>query len=194
MKDRFLKQAAREYNPRQRLVALSVEAVFFIVILPFALIALGSWIDQWLRWPRLTYQPINLVLGGLFIVAGWLFAMWSIYVQFTLGRGTPVPLMATQKLIVQPPYAYCRNPMALGAIVLYLGVAILFGSLGAAVLVLLGAAWLLTYIKRVEEKEMEMRFGQEYLEYKRQTPFLIPRGAAIWGGKRRSGGEASRLD
>jgi len=174
MKDKFLKQTKREYSPNQRLVALAVEGVVFLIVLPFALIALGSSLDQWLRWLHILYEPINLVLGGLLIVAGWLFAIWSIYVQFTLGRGTPVPLMATQKLIVQPPYNYCRNPMALGAIVMYLGVAILFGSIGAVALVLLGTALLLTYIKRVEEKEMVLRFGQEYLEYKQRTPFLIP--------------------
>jgi protein-S-isoprenylcysteine O-methyltransferase Ste14 len=83
--------------------------------------------------------------------------------------------MATQKLIIQPPYSFCRNPMALGAILMYLGVAVLFGSMGAVVLVLLGAGCLLTYIKRIEEKEMEIRFGQEYLDYKKKTPFLIPR-------------------
>jgi protein-S-isoprenylcysteine O-methyltransferase Ste14 len=109
------------------------------------------------------------------ILAGWLFAIWSIYAQFTLGRGTPVPLMATQKLVVQPPYTWCRNPMALGAIVMYTGVAVLFGSMGAFTLVLLGAACLLVYIKLLEEKEMLLRFGQEYLDYKRRTPFLIPR-------------------
>jgi protein-S-isoprenylcysteine O-methyltransferase Ste14 len=65
--------------------------------------------------------------------------------------------------------------MALGAIVMYLGVAILFGSMGAVVLELLGAGLLLTYIKRIEEREMEIRFGQEYLAYKQQTSFLIPR-------------------
>ena len=86
-----------------------------------------------------------------------------------------MPLMATQKLIIRPPYSYCRNPMALGAIVMYLGVAILFGSMGSVVLVLLGTGLLLTYIKRIEEREMEIRFGQEYLKYKKQTPFLIPR-------------------
>ena len=58
---------------------------------------------------------------------------------------------------------------------MYLGVAILFGSMGAAVLVFLGALCLLTYIKLVEEKELMIRFGQDYLEYKKQTPFLIPR-------------------
>ncbi len=174
MIDKFLKQTKREYSPNQRSVALAVEGVFFLVVLPFALIALGSSLDQWLQWVPTWYEPINLVLGGLLIVASWLFAAWSVYVQFTLGRGTPVPLMATQKLIVEPPYTYCRNPMALGAIMMYLGVAILFGSIGAVALVLLGTALLLTYIKRVEEKEMEIRFGQEYLEYKQRTPFLIP--------------------
>ncbi len=174
MKDKFLKQTQREYSPNQRSAALAVEGVLFLVIFPFALISLGSALDQWMHWGPIRYEPINLVLGGLLIVASWLFAIWSIYVQFTIGRGTPVPLMATQKLIVQPPYSYCRNPMALGAIGAYLGVAILFGSTGAVVLVLLGAAVLLTYIKCVEEKEMELRFGQEYLEYKQRTPFLIP--------------------
>lgn len=174
MKDKSLKQTKREYSSEQRLVALAVEGIFFLVVLPFALIALGASLDQWLRWVPIVDEPINLVLGWLLIVAGWLLGMWSNYVLFTLGRGTPVPLMATQKLIVQPPYTYCRNPMALGAIVMYLGVAVLFGSIGAALLVLLGTAWLLTYIKRVEEKEMEIRFGQEYVEYKQRTPFLIP--------------------
>ncbi len=174
MKEKLLEQTKREYSTQQRLVALAVEGVFFLLILPLALIALGSFLDQWLRWAPILYAPINLLLGGLLIVVGWLLAAWSIYIQFTLGRGTPVPLMATQKLIVQPPYTYCRNPMALGAIVMYLGVAVLFGSSSAAALVLLGAALLLTYIKRVEEKEMELRFGQEYVAYKRRTPFLIP--------------------
>ncbi len=175
MKNKLLEQTKREYSPKQRLVALLVEAIFFMIIFPFVLIALGKLLDQWLQWPPILYKTINLFLGWLFIVAGWLFSMWSIYTQFTIGRGTPVPLMATQKLIVQPPYTYCRNPMALGAIVMYLGVAILFGSIGAGVLVLFGAGWLLTYIKRIEEKEMEIRFGQEYLDYRQRTPFLIPR-------------------
>lgn len=174
MKDRLLQQSKREYRPDQRLAALAGEGVLFLVVLPFALIALGSSLDQLLNSSPIVYGPINVVLGGLLIVAGWALGLWSNYVQFTLGRGTPVPLMATQRLIVEPPYTYCRNPMALGAIVMYLGVAVLVGSIGAALLVLVGTTCLLTYIKRVEEKEMELRFGQEYAEYKRRTPFLIP--------------------
>ena len=178
MKDRLLNQAKRVYSPRQRSLALMALAPIFLLLLPWALIALGTKLDRWLHWPPFLFGPVNLVVGGLLIVLGMVFGLWSNYVQFTFGQGTPVPLMATQKLIVQPPYTYCRNPMALGAIAMYLGVAVLFGSLGAVLLVLLGAVSLAVYIKLLEEKEMELRFGQDYLEYKRRTPFLVPR---FWG-------------
>jgi protein-S-isoprenylcysteine O-methyltransferase Ste14 len=175
MKDKLLEQTKHEFSPKQRSIALLVMIPIFLILLPFILITLGLRIDQWLQWSAILPEPFNFIVGGLLSVAGWIFGIWSIYVQFTLGRGTPVPVMATQKLIIRPPYSYCRNPMALGAIVMYLGVAIFFGSIGAVLLVLLGAGLLLMYIKRVEEREMELRFGQEYLKYKEHTSFLIPR-------------------
>jgi protein-S-isoprenylcysteine O-methyltransferase Ste14 len=63
----------------------------------------------------------------------------------------------------------------IGAIVAFLGVAILIGSISAVVLVLIGTVLLLVYIKFLEEKEMELRFGEAYQEYRKQTPFIIPR-------------------
>ncbi len=149
--------------------------MLFVVILPLALLYLGRLLDRGLGWPVLLYPPVNAIIGALMVLAGWLLAIWTIYIQFILGRGTPVPLMATQKLIIRPPYAYCRNPMALGAIVLYGGVSVVAGSLGAALLVLLGAAVLLIYIRLVEEQEMVARFGEEYLAYRRRVPFIVPR-------------------
>jgi protein-S-isoprenylcysteine O-methyltransferase Ste14 len=65
--------------------------------------------------------------------------------------------------------------MALGTIVAFLGVAILIGSISAVALVLIGTVILLVYIKFLEEKEMELRFGEAYREYREQTPFIIPR-------------------
>ncbi len=175
MKDKLVEQASHEYSPKQRLAALLFVAPIFLIVLPYLFIALGTKLDQWMQLPPILQAPFNLVLGWLLIAIGWLFGMWSNNSQFTIGRGTPLPLMATQKLIDQPPYTYCRNPMTLGAIAMYLGVGILFRSIGAVILVLLAAGLLLMYIKGVEEKEMEIRFGEEYLAYKRQTPFLIPR-------------------
>ena len=118
---------------------------------------------------------VNTVLGCGLIAGGFLLGWWAVYVQFEIGRGTPVPLMATQQLIVQKPYSYCRNPMALGTIAAYWGIALLIGSISAAAVVLTLVAFLLVYIRFFEEKEMELRFGRAYLEYRKRTPFIIPR-------------------
>lgn len=185
MQDKPPEQTRREYSPKQRFIALLFLAPVFLFILPYLFVHLGTRIDLWLHVSPILPIPINLILGWLLILPSWLFAMWSIYSQFTLGRGTPVPLMATQVLIIQPPYTYCRNPMALGTIAMYIGVAVLFRSLGAVILVLLFACGLIIYIMRVEEKEMQGRFGQEYLAYKQRTPFMIPRfWNRIWKIKR----------
>ena len=56
----------------------------------------------------------------------------------------------------------------------YLGLSIYLGSVAAIGLVALFAGLLLLYVKVVEEKELEARFGDAYLQYKRNTPFLIP--------------------
>ena len=175
MKEKFLKQAEREYSPGERIKMLIAAAPVFLVILPAALVYFPPLLDRRFGWPPLAFGAINIVLGCGFIAAGLLFGWWTIYVQFTVGRGTPVPVMATQQLIIQKPYSYCRNPMALGAIVVFLGVAILIGSISAVVLVLAFAVLLLVYIKFLEEKEMELRFGEAYQEYRKQTPFIIPR-------------------
>lgn len=95
-------------------------------------------------------------------------------VQVRLGHGTPVAIVPTQRLLVVPPYTYCRNPMVLGTATAYLGIAVWRGSLSAITLVLVIAALLLAYVKVLEEAELEARFGPDYLEYKRATPFLIP--------------------
>ena len=52
----------------------------------------------------------------------------------------------------------------------------MIGSYTSLLFVVLFGLILLTYIKLVEEKELALRFGQEYLDYKKDTPFIIPLG------------------
>ncbi len=175
MKEKLLNQAKREYSPARRAVFLACLAPVFLLLIPYTLAWLGGKLESWLGLPDIHAGYAGLAAGGLMITAGAIFAFWSIKAQFEIGRGTPVPLVATQKLVIQPPYSYCRNPMALGTILLYLGFAVVIGSPGAGLLVLLLSALLLFYIKRLEEREMALRFGEDYEEYRRRTPFLIPR-------------------
>ncbi len=175
MKEKFLKQARREYSPGKRTVMLMIAGVFLLGLLPGAIVHFSPLLDRQFGLPSLAFGAVNIILGCGLVVAGLLLGWWAIYVQFTIGRGTPVPVMATQQLIIQRPYSYCRNPMALGAILAYLGIAILTGSISALAIVLTLTALLLVYIRSLEEKEMVLRFGEAYREYRKQTPFIIPR-------------------
>jgi protein-S-isoprenylcysteine O-methyltransferase Ste14 len=170
----FKKWAEHAYSKKQRMIAVIFGGVIFWLIIPFLIVVVSSYIDQKLHLTKFYYGLVNPVIGLLFIVVGWLFANWTVKVQFSLGKGTPIPLMATQKLVVKGPYTYCRNPMTLGTAIFYLGIAIWIGSFSAVGLGLVYPVGILVYIKLIEEKELEERFGFEYLEYKMKTPFLIP--------------------
>jgi protein-S-isoprenylcysteine O-methyltransferase Ste14 len=172
---KFKKWAEHEYSKKQRMIAIVFGGVIFWIIIPFFIIIASFYIDRWFHLPKFVYGIINSVIGLLFIIIGWLFANWTVKIQFSVGKGTPIPLMATQKLVIKGPYTYCRNPMTLGTMIFYLGIAIWMGSLSAVGLALLYPAGILIYIKIIEEKELEERFGSEYFEYKKRTPFLIPR-------------------
>ena len=109
------------------------------------------------------------------MLLGFTYALWSIIAQLTRARGTPLPMLATQKLLITGPFKQCRNPMTLGTILLYSGIGILLESISALIVVFLFSTLLIIYLKQVEERELEARFGEEYLAYKKETPFLIPK-------------------
>jgi protein-S-isoprenylcysteine O-methyltransferase Ste14 len=77
--------------------------------------------------------------------------------------------------VTSGPYAVSRNPMQTSALIMVTGAAIVLDSwsfmLGGFVIPI---SYLL-YIKYVEETELEARFGEEYLAYKRSTPFILPK-------------------
>ena len=66
--------------------------------------------------------------------------------------------------------------MILGWIIMLFGVGLLLGSIPLIVIfpplfILLNVL----YLKMVEEKELEKKFGQEYLKYKESVSMFIPR-------------------
>ena len=173
--NRYKRWSERKYNKAQRMMAIIFGGIVFWIVIPFLIVVGSAFMDSWLSLPKVFHRWLNPVIALVLMVAGWLFANWTVKVQFSFGKGTPIPLMATQKLVVKRPYTYCRNPMTLGTTAFYLGVATWTGSISALILALIYPVGILIYIKLVEEKELEQRFGLEYLEYKRRTPFLIPR-------------------
>ncbi len=142
---------------------------------PRLLIVVFPGLDVKFGFPPLDFGPWNEILGILMAITGFAFAFSTVYSQFSRASGTPIPVMATQKLLVDGVYRYCRNPMVFGTLLGYLGIAIVVGSISSILAVLIFGGLLLTYVKKVEEQELEARFGQAYVDYKAQTPFLFPR-------------------
>ena len=153
---------------------LSVGPVF-LALLPGLVAGIGPRLDRRFGLPPLRIGSVGRILGGLMTAAGFSLGFWSVYVQLDRGRGTPLPVMPTQELLTDGPFRYCRNPMTLGAILAYLGVALAARTTAGMALVLSFAASLLVYLKRLEEGELAERFGDAYLAYKRDTPFIVPR-------------------
>jgi protein-S-isoprenylcysteine O-methyltransferase Ste14 len=168
----FVRQGQKEYAPRARLAALACESLVFVVGIPAFLIWTAAASSE--RWRFKSSTPLALVC--LVVAAlGLSLALWTVWVQFRHARGTPVPVMAIKKLLTDKPHSLCRNPMALGTLVFYFAIAILTGSFKPVVEVVLFGCFLVAYIKLIEEKEVTLRFGEEYFGYKQSTPFLVPR-------------------
>lgn len=172
---RYAQWAQKEHPERERVTALIRIAPLFLLVLPFLVIAGGRRLDRRFGLPRLSFGRANYFAGGLLAAAGMGLAQWSIYDQITRGRGTPLPMLPTRELLTQGPFRYSRNPMTLGAILAYLGLAIATGTIAGVALVIFPASLLLLYIRRFEERELAERFGEPYLRYKQEVPFFFPR-------------------
>jgi protein-S-isoprenylcysteine O-methyltransferase Ste14 len=172
---RYLKWAQREHSIGNRIAALLLAGVLFALLLPLAIVTLGPSLDRLLGLQRFEIGVVNYILGGLLVIVGLFFAYWSILTQLTRGRGTPLPMMPTQELLTQGPFRYCRNPMTLGTILAYLGIGVIARTIAGICLVLCFAVLLVLYLKLIEERELAERFGDAYMLYKREVPFMIPR-------------------
>lgn len=171
----FTRLAQREYRLAQQVAALLLGQVLFLLAFPCLIVVGASYVDRWFHLPRFVHGLANPVAALLLMVPGGLLVEWTVQAQFSLGEGTPIPIVATRRLITQGPYRYTRNPMATGTTMFYLGLAVWVGSVPAVALALIYPTIIAVYTRLVEEKELEERFGSEYLEYKRGTPFVIPR-------------------
>jgi protein-S-isoprenylcysteine O-methyltransferase Ste14 len=119
--------------------------------------------------------PVPSVIGlVLVIITGA--ASFLVVANLALkGFGAPGIALST-KLAVDWLYAWTRNPMVLAGLAFFLSLGIWFQSaLFVFWVLILFAPSILFFVKVYEERELEIRFGASYLEYKSRTPMLVPR-------------------
>ena len=166
--------AAKKPSLIQRIATLSFGSMLFLCIVPWVLLFLVKNLSSLIaiECPRSFEVTVSLV----FIICGLGLVLWSTISQWSIGRGTPVPITPTQILIVKGPYRLCRNPIQLGSMLYYLGIGALFDSLFTGLMCsIIAFVFGSLYHKLVEEKELLLRFGEDYRKYREKTPFLIPK-------------------
>ncbi len=125
---------------------------------------------EWRGWVIPIPSEIGLALVTITGAATLLVVMILALKSF----GAPA-IALSRKLAVDWLYAWTRNPMVLAALALFVSLGIWFQSAMFVLWVLfIIAPALLFFVKVYEERELEIRFGTSYLEYKSQTPMLWP--------------------
>jgi protein-S-isoprenylcysteine O-methyltransferase Ste14 len=127
---------------------------------------------DWTGW----VLPIPSVIGlVLVLITGAAFLLTVINLALK-GSGAPFYIALSRELAVDWMYAWTRNPMALAALALFLSLGIWFQSALFLfwVLIVLAPAYVF-FAKVFEERELEIRFGASYQEYKSRTPMFFPR-------------------
>jgi protein-S-isoprenylcysteine O-methyltransferase Ste14 len=92
------------------------------------------------------------------------------------GLGAPFAIALSRELAMDWLYAWTRNPMVLSALAFLIAVGLWLRStlfVLWAVAVVIPA--ILVFLKVFEERELEIRFGEAYREYREKTPMLWPR-------------------
>jgi len=174
--DRWADTIYRIATTRSKLrIALTPVGLTFWVGFSGLLVFVSLWLDKFLPVRLLLPVPANILLSVPLLVIGATLCLWTVY-SFVKARGSPVPLNPPRRLVTTGLYSGIRNPMILGWIIMLFGIGLLLNSISLIfifnpIFILLN----ILYLKAVEEREMEKKFGQEYLKYKENVPMFIPR-------------------
>lgn len=110
-------------------------------------------------------RVVTLLVGIAFLLLPFVLGFAALRAM-RCARTSVNPYRPTTVLLTEGPFRVSRNPMYLGMAIQYVGLALLFNSLWAMVLLPLALLVVhLTVIKR-EERYLELKFGEEYRAYK----------------------------
>ena len=109
---------------------------------------------------------ISVPLGVMILGVSWYYGRMGLHIVFGEIRDPPV-------VIREGPFDYCRHPIYLAAIFMYLGFVVMtFSPLSFLVWITIIIMYL--YLGEGEEKMLLDKFGEEYERYMDEVPKWIP--------------------
>ena len=120
-----------------------------------------------LPWPGLDDLPARVIGYGLGITGIALMA-WG-FLSLHRAETTVLPNRRADRLVVDGAFRFRRNPIYMGEVLVLLGLAQAAGNIWMAIVAPVFAAAVLVLAILPEERHLEARFGDAYLDYKAHT-------------------------
>ena len=158
-----------------RKIGFATYAVPFVLWLPLA---------YTIYLHRLFLLGHKIGLPVAFAAVGWMLMIAGALLQIRTGTllslkglaGMPEIIEKVQgRLVTEGAFSVVRHPTYLSHTLLFAGVFLATGITAAGFLTLLDFALINAIIIPLEERELEGRFGEAYLEYKKRVPRFFPR-------------------
>ena len=154
--------------------ALVTSVAWFILTAGVGAVLVPWWLTGWRVQSPPSHAGLARVIGAVLIFLG-LIPPLQVFAQFVRAGGTPMPGAMTTQLVVTGFNGYVRNPIYLGAVMIFVGEAVLLWQIS-----LLGyalSAWvaIAAFVRWYEEPALLRRFGADYEQYRQAVPAWIPR-------------------
>jgi protein-S-isoprenylcysteine O-methyltransferase Ste14 len=122
-----------------------------------------------LRGGTLAFDPLGLPL------LAWGYLQYRLVGRYRIARGGGGPGLEVppERLVTSGPYRFTRNPMYLGHLIFFAGLAVMFRSYFAVALLLGHVIWFDRRV-RADEARLAARFGAEYTDYMGRVRRWLP--------------------
>jgi len=162
-----------ESIPVERRSSRYIQRAFIIAIIAMILVIVLARFESGALILRVVPDSFLTEITGIILtIAGLGFSTWA---RYHLGKywSSMVMVKVGHRLIRTGPYRIVRNPIYTGMLIAFVGASIAIGELFAFVALVIGFASIWVKIK-TEEEILTEKFGEEYLQYKRDVKALIP--------------------
>ena len=153
----------RELSPEEDRPGVPIAPPLLFVIPIVASLALESLLPT-----SFVHGSLRWIAGALFSVAGIALSVGGFMTQKRAGTD-PFPYHPSTRIVTRGPYRFSRNPMYFGFALLTLGLAILVDSAWMLLALPIGLVLIDRFAITCEERYLERKFGEEYLNYKRSV-------------------------
>ena len=143
---------------------------FFFKFRSFTPIPIGLMIIYFAR-PTNSYLP----MGTALLICGELIRIWAVSYA---GGETRTRNVGAPTLCSSGPYAFVRNPLYVGNMLMYVGIVLIAGAANIFLMVATTFSFFLiqySLIISLEEETLDNLFGENYVEYKKNVPAIFPR-------------------